>query len=201
VSYQKDLTKIVPHTDLTFVKTVLDSADTIGVRATSRQYGIHYTALGKWKQIRAAHGGNWPTPAHVAEQQERQNQNTVRRARQKYRRVNGNVQVPSLGTARRLQALRALGYRLSDLAPLLGVTKARVAHLSTPLSAKVGPNTVATVNALYDRLHMTPAPGPTHVVERLQREAVTKGWAVPLAWIGDMDDPDTVPLWSAVRAA
>lgn len=97
--------------------------------------------------------------------------------------------VPAIGTRRRLQALAALGWSQREIARRLDVTQAQV-HL---WATDTGPTfvlatTAAPIAALYEQLCMTPGPAA-----RTRAYAAAAGWAPPLAWDDDIDDPAARP--------
>lgn len=94
--------------------------------------------------------------------------------------------VDGTGSARRLQALAALGYGLLDLADHLGWRKSRVQNVQTLKASRVCLSTVERVTRVYDELAMTPGPST-----RARDLARRKGWVPPLAWDDDtIDDPN-----------
>lgn len=99
--------------------------------------------------------------------------------------------VDGVGTTRRIQALTAIGWSLSEQARRIGWTTqnyAPVAH-GRPITAA----TARLIADLYDQLAMTPAPAG-YSATRTRRYATAKGWAPPLAWDDDhIDDPGTRP--------
>lgn len=92
-----------------------------------------------------------------------------------------------LGTARRIQALIAIGWRQIDLAALLGTSQAQVHCLAVARHRAIQPGTAERVAALYDELSMTHGPS-RHAACR----AIARGWAPPLAW-DNIDDPNAIP--------
>lgn len=104
------------------------------------------------------------------------------------RYVTGPMLIDSTGTARRLRALCAMGWRLSDIGDRLGVSGR---NMHRPLNqAKVHRATAAKVAALYDELSMTL--GPSERSRYLARHA---GWPPPLAWWDEnIDDPKARPV-------
>jgi hypothetical protein len=97
------------------------------------------------------------------------------------------AKVRSLGTARRLQALAALGYSFRDLAAHLAVTPRRVSDMAGPRDPYVLRETAALVAEVFERLAATP--GSSRYALTVARRS---GWLPPLAW-DDIDDPDEVP--------
>lgn len=101
--------------------------------------------------------------------------------------VAGGALVDGTGTARRLQALVAIGYTQAALAELIGFTPANSTELfrGHPVRA----TTARKVAALYDQLSMTPGSS-----QRARTRADKLGWVPPLAWDDDtIDDPAAQP--------
>lgn len=104
--------------------------------------------------------------------------------------------VPSVGTARRLQALRAIGWPLSVLAERSGVARHTLAMVTTRQRA-VQESTRVAVAELYDdlrdqdpRRHGVPAKS----VRRATAWATHSGWAEPNCWLNsNIDDPNAKP--------
>lgn len=119
----------------------------------------------------------------------------AKRRAQAYGRWQGRI--PVAGTARRLQALVALGWSFGALSRRGGWGP----HLLWLIATKqrsVTPAVAARVAALYDELwDQAPPAGDRHerkAVTRTRRFAAERGWAPPLAWDDDeIDDPDARP--------
>jgi hypothetical protein len=93
--------------------------------------------------------------------------------------------VNSTGTARRLQALAAIGWPWRELARRLGTTDRWPSMLANQHTCTVNRGTADTVTALYQQLRY--ADGPS---ERARTLAGRRGWQPPAAWDGlDIDDP------------
>lgn len=93
-----------------------------------------------------------------------------------------------IGTARRLQALVAIGYTQSDLAARIGVTPANSTNLFHG-NGTVRAATADRIAAIYDDLAMKPGPSAT-----ARARAKKLGWAPPLAWEDDeIDNPAAEP--------
>lgn len=102
--------------------------------------------------------------------------------------------IDATGTARRIQALNRIGWRLTDLAARLGCTYQNVslwAHMDNPL---VDRTTAARIAALYRELVDVRGPSP-----RAARLAAAKGWHSPLAW-NNIDDPTEQPQLDDTRS-
>lgn len=92
--------------------------------------------------------------------------------------------MPALGTVRRIQALHALGWPLSEIARRIGVYRASLDR--TLKAAQVQAGTARRVRDLYEELCMTPGPSL-----RARKHALEKGWKPPLWW-DDIDSDFTV---------
>jgi hypothetical protein len=97
------------------------------------------------------------------------------------------------------QAVRNLA-AVDDLAPRLGVSFARVGHLTNGRFPRVRRTTATRIAAVYDELSMTvPQDLPAaqrHTIKvhaRQRRFALQRGWAPPLAWDDNIDDPNAQP--------
>jgi len=92
----------------------------------------------------------------------------------------------SIGTARRIRALVAIGYTQAELAQKIGMHESWVCKLAKGDRAQVNSATVQRVGEVYDRLSMTPGAS-----DRARRHALRHGWPPPLAWEEDgIDDPN-----------
>lgn len=118
---------------------------------------------------------------------------SCRRAKTRYEKVRllagGHLKVSSLGTRRRIQALRALGYSLDNLAQAGGWQSYHAAFKYPMVSETITAGTAERVAALYERLSMTLATGPR--ADQLRAAAQRNGWLVPLAWDDIDNDPET----------
>lgn len=103
-----------------------------------------------------------------------------------------NARVPAVGTARRIRALVAIGWSLTELAAGIGWTLANLCNLISCRPDGVAVRTAQLVAVLYERLSMTPSVGP--LSGRARAMARRKGWVPPLAWNeGAIDDPAARP--------
>lgn len=108
---------------------------------------------------------------------------------QDWRTLPDRALVCSVGTARRLQALSALGWPQTVLAEELGVAQQAAARLIGAARPTVQAGTARAVAALFDRLSMTPGPSRSALLR-----AERKGWARPLEWDDDViDNPQAAP--------
>lgn len=105
--------------------------------------------------------------------------------------------VGGIGTARRIQALVALGWSMSKIAARLGILRANF----TPIAhgrRDVKQATAKAVRDLYDELRDTEPPRDTHrdriAYSRARNFAAAHGWALPMAWDDEsIDDPAAAP--------
>ena len=89
------------------------------------------------------------------------------------------------GTARRLQALVAIGWSQAYLASRLGWAEGNFTTLLKPTPVKL--STAWKVRQLYEELSSTPGPSV-----RARNHAVKRGYLPPAAWDDDyIDDPET----------
>lgn len=98
-----------------------------------------------------------------------------------------SAKVSSLGTARRLQALAAIGYSFRDVAARLSIAPTRVGYLARPGDAFVLRETAVQVAVLFERL--AAVPGQSKYTVAVARR---HGWLPPLAWDA-IDDPEAAP--------
>lgn len=108
--------------------------------------------------------------------------------------------VDATGTRRRLQALAAMGWPQTKLAAELGYATERaggaaVYRLMREDTTRVNVRTAQAVEQLYDRLAMSP--GPSQPARQHARQA---GWAPPLAWDDNLDDPQAQPAPATAEA-
>ncbi|MDF5758585.1 hypothetical protein [Spongiactinospora sp. TRM90649] len=96
--------------------------------------------------------------------------------------------VDAAGTRRRVQALAAIGWTLSDQARRLGWEPRNLWGLANTRT-RVAAATARAVCGLYAELSMRPGEGPT--AARAKRMATARGWLPPLAWDDELIDlPD-----------
>lgn len=93
------------------------------------------------------------------------------------------------GTARRLQALAALGWSPSELARRAGVNRSTIEHLIKGRVQRTALATVHDVADTYEKLSMSQGPA-----QAWRDTAAQRGWSPPLAWDDDtIDDPAATP--------
>lgn len=131
----------------------------------------------------AAWHGTWSAYRHGCQCTEAREAERITRKRLREGRHHSSV-VDATGTRRRLQALQALGWRWTDLAPRFGVTSQAVQMWSTGRQVYV--ETMRRVVVVYDALSTTRGPS-----EITRHRAEQKGWVPPQAWDDDnIDSPD-----------
>lgn len=186
-----------PSKNPLIIRAVLEHEETHTLLATSVRFGVSVRTITRWRARRdaaAAAGRVWPTDADVAYWTDRQAERAQGRARQRaWQRsralAGGQLLIDATGTTRRLRALAVLGWRLEDLAPLLGVVEARIGHLTRSGNPTVHRRTAAAVAAVYERLSMTQGPSA-----RTRALAANRDWSPPLAWDDHtIDDPAARP--------
>jgi hypothetical protein len=100
--------------------------------------------------------------------------------------------VSSLGTARRLQALVAIGYTNWMLAERLSCRENRVSDLCARVRGRVRTSVARDVTDLFEQLREQPYEGPGST--RARARAARSDWATPDQWEGrDIDDPLASP--------
>lgn len=105
--------------------------------------------------------------------------------------VPDHMLVPSLGAARRVRALMALGWRHEDITDLIGGRASH--HLSAHRHKTINAHDWRLVDAAYEAMSGTPGPS-----EKSRRRAAGQGFVPPLAWV-DIDDPSEERTASEAR--
>lgn len=95
--------------------------------------------------------------------------------------------IPIGGTARKLQALVAIGWTQTYLAARIGWTVTNLNRLLHTPGERVAAATWTAVDQLWDELQNTPGPS-----QRARTIAAAHGWAPPAAW-DNIDDPEEQP--------
>lgn len=95
--------------------------------------------------------------------------------------------LPALGTARRMQALAAIGWTVAQTGRDAGLTPSWCRELVTGRRPRVTRETAAAVDAVFRARCMTPGPS-----RHARSCAARNGWPPPLAW-DDIDDPGEKP--------
>lgn len=98
------------------------------------------------------------------------------------------VRVLSIGAARRLRALAAIGWSWIAIANRTGLNQSSLSTIANDGRTTITWDMWCTIRDAYETLSGTPATGP--VASRMRRNAMTKAWAAPLDLEGhDIDDP------------
>lgn len=116
--------------------------------------------------------------------------------------ANGAL-VDGTGTHRRLQALVAIGYSMSNLGDQLGIQRGNMNDV-TGGRTQVTAATARKVTTLYERLWNKPnEPTDMHAkaaAQRARNHAAAHGWVQPMAWDDEMiDDPTARPTGTDTR--
>ncbi|MCV7212632.1 hypothetical protein [Mycolicibacterium canariasense] len=99
--------------------------------------------------------------------------------------VDGDGMVDSLGSARRIQALMAIGWSQAECARRLKMTPQRLWH--TMQHKRIRADKARAIDALFRELCMTPGKSV-----RARNYAHASGWPPPLGW-DCIDDPNETP--------
>lgn len=100
--------------------------------------------------------------------------------------------IANVGTARRLQALQAIGYTNEQLAAEIGFFANHLAPVMRG-DGLVAVKTARRVVEIFNRLQLAPPPD-TVAAKRARLRAARRGWVPPFAWDEDeIDDPTAVP--------
>ena len=119
---------------------------------------------------------------------ERETQNKILKAKPQ---VGPHISV--VGTRRRLQAMAALGYSLSDVEDATGVKAPVITKIRTGRNVLTAPETAEAIKEFYEIIEDTPAPGSA-ISRRSTVFAEKYNWAPPAAWKGrDIEDPAVGP--------
>jgi DNA-binding XRE family transcriptional regulator len=195
VSIQVDPRKI--RTVLALIGAGLSKAD------AARQAGVARKSINRWEKHAADRPG-WPTDAdiaawllaHTGDGDRRRRASAAHSAMRRKRAYLGlgPLLVDATGTARRLQALAALGWSMGEVAVWLGVSRQRASQLSVMASPFIQRARAEDVARLYDRLS-TRIPPPTPLRDHQRSQAARKHWALPMQWDEDtIDNPAAKPL-------
>jgi plasmid maintenance system antidote protein VapI len=99
---------------------------------------------------------------------------------------------PALGSARRLQALYAIGHGAIAISSAFDINHATVSQIVNGRYKLVNGSLAVRVESIYDQLSRIPGTS-----KHARTRAVTGGWAPPAAWDDErMDDPAAIPDWT-----
>lgn len=100
-----------------------------------------------------------------------------------------SMNVPAVGTVRRLRALVAAGHLQVSLAAALGMSPGNFSGYITGNAQEVTARRAAEVAALFDRLQWVAGAN-----DRARRRGAALGWPLPMEWNEDtIDDPAAEP--------
>jgi len=109
--------------------------------------------------------------------------------------VAGGARIDGLGARRRLQALTALGWTAPDLAARSSLSVDTLCACTR--GETVTARTVEAVRDLYEQMWDQHPPestcGERMKAQRARAKARRNGWARPLEWDEDIDNPDAAP--------
>lgn len=101
------------------------------------------------------------------------------------------VRVLSIGAARRLRALAAIGWSWRAIANRTGLNESSLSTVANDGRTTITWEMWRTIRDAYETLSGTPATGP--VASRMRSNATTKAWAAPLDLEDhDIDDPRVI---------
>jgi len=110
------------------------------------------------------------------------------------RRQGLPLMVPAIGVTRRVRALVAVGWSLSDIQNTTGLSNGRLSEIASGRPVQVSIRTAQAVHRMFDEHKYTPRPGKKG--DRARAFATARGWVTVLAW----DDIDTDPEPETVAA-
>lgn len=100
---------------------------------------------------------------------------------------NAPNRVPTLGTARRIQALAVMGWPLAHIGHVAGMYVTQINDVAAGRRKRITRAQAEAIDAVYRALCATPGPSP-----RTRTAAARNGWVPAQAW-DDIDDPATQP--------
>jgi hypothetical protein len=120
--------------------------------------------------------------------------------------VAPGARVPAIGTQRRIQALHAIGWTLSDVAAGIDADRRNFGRIFD--QDEVRAETAQAVRDLYRRAWDRPpaedTPTAAYWARRAREDAAERGWAPPMAWDDDaIDLPEGRPAkgWQRTRTS
>ena len=114
--------------------------------------------------------------------------------------IDNRTRIPAVGTARRIQAMVAMGYGMADLGAQVDLSRAAISKIAHGHQRLVQVDTARKIDKLFRHLALTPAPNGSSKLRALDI-ARKFGWvALPLDWDEDMiDDPEAQPCVTSVN--
>lgn len=98
-----------------------------------------------------------------------------------------DIQVPAVGTERRLQALAWMGWPMREIAEQLGESHMYLMHVRNGDRKRVFLSRARKVAEFYSAHQFERHPGPR--ANHVHATAVSRGWVSPLAW-DEIDNPN-----------
>jgi transposase len=142
-----------------------------------------------WRQIRAAANISPSTVRRLLAEPETVRRDAAARILAVPRAIHDSYQpTDATGSIRRLRALYALGHSRETIAQAVGVLPTSISRLLDGDVEHVRGTTASQIRAAYTELSMI-----VGTCERTRNRAAREGWAPPLAWDDDVDDPNAVP--------
>jgi transcriptional regulator with XRE-family HTH domain len=146
--------------------------------------------------------GGWPAHRRAGQQacQPCKDANALYQRRYRKRRMMyGDRTVNPAGTIRRLQALMAVGWSMASVAERIGMESRQVWWTTRQKYVRV--STAARIAEVYDELADARPPTDTTAqrisVAKTLAHATRQGFAPPIAWDDNIDDPDAEPYAAA----
>lgn len=100
--------------------------------------------------------------------------------------------IPALGSQRRIQALRAIGYTIPQLAEATGLSTVYLDQLCNGRrSVRINKRNAELIDRAYRTLSVQPLHNTTQAT-RSRNNARRRGWHPPMAW-NDIDNPKERP--------
>jgi len=108
---------------------------------------------------------------------------------------NAPNRVPTLGTARRIQALAVMGWPLAHIGHVAGMYLTQINDVVAGRRKRITRAQAEAIDAVYRALCTTPGPSP-----RTRTIAARNGWVPAQAW-DDIDNPAALPQRHAAQVS
>jgi transcriptional regulator with XRE-family HTH domain len=142
--------------------------------------------------------GGWPAHRRAGQEacQPCKDANALYQRRyRKIRELYGDRTVSPVGTVRRIQALMALGWSMAAVADRIGMESRQLWWTTRQKYVRLA--TASRIAEVYDELADTRPPTDTKSqrisVAKTLAHAKRQGYAPPIAWDDNIDDPDAEP--------
>ena len=100
--------------------------------------------------------------------------------------------IDATGAIRRIRALMAVGYSARAIAAAASSTEARIQRIASGVQPTLRAGLAKRVSRAYRALAFLPVP-ENRFTTRARNRAASNGWAGPLAWGEEIDDPSAAP--------